>query len=110
MTNVASRTIAVAEDATVTLNKDPDEELDYTLNWAGRLNATEHISTSSFVRVDGIPFTIDLVKGTTSLDNTTTTLWLSGGEAGRVYHITNHVMTTENRKLDYTFSIQCVSR
>lgn len=75
--------------------KDPNEVLDYTINWVNRLG-TDTISTSVFT-VDS-----NLTVGSTSNTSTTTTVWLSGGTEGATGNILNRVTTTNGRTMDET--------
>jgi hypothetical protein len=84
--------------------KDPDEVLDYTLNWADRLG-DDVIDTSEWPDPpDGI--TIDSDEH----DDTVTTLWLSGGEIGITYIFTNRVVTIGGRTLDQSVKLKVKTR
>lgn len=75
--------------------KDPDEVLDYKINWAKRLGSDTIVSS-----------TWDVPSGLThgppadTFTNTTTTVWLSGGTLDAVYDITNHIVTAAGRHMD----------
>ncbi len=76
-----------------TYSKDPDETLDYIINWATHLGS-DTISSSSWVAETGI--TIDSDTNTT----TTATVWLSGGTLGQFYLVTNTIVTDGGRTLE----------
>ncbi len=105
---VAERTIAAGSDQQ--LKHDPDEVLDYEINWATQLNETEHISASTFHDQHGnLTFGL-LVMSQKSFSNTATKFWLSGGNLGQVYPITNHITTDEGREMDTTFKVEIESK
>lgn len=80
--------------------KDPDEVLDYSINWAGEDNdgpaADDVIVTSTWDVPDGL--TQDSEENT----DTTTTIWLSGGTAGETYEVVNEIVTTGGRTWNQT--------
>ncbi len=79
--------------------KDPNEVLDYQIDWADFL-AADTIVTSSWSAESGI--TVDGSSNTT----TTATVILSGGTAGNRYVVTNRIVTaggrTSDRSLTFT--------
>lgn len=83
--------------------KDPQEVLDYTLDWSERLGS-DTISTSAWsfaVDPDGA---LDI--DTDSKTSTTTTVWLSGGTLLEVYELTNHIVTAGGREMEQTCKIR----
>jgi hypothetical protein len=81
--------------------KDPDEVLDYSIDWSARMPSDDHIVTSTWPSLpSGI--TVDSDEQT----NTTTTLWLSGGTLGQSYSFTNRVVTLGGRTMDQTVTIK----
>lgn len=77
------------------IEKDPDSTTDIPFNWALDLNG-DTISTSSFVLPDG------LTSVSTSSTTTTATIFVSGGSEGRVYRVTNRIVTAGGRTWDWT--------
>jgi len=75
--------------------KDPDEVLDYKLDWSSRL-AGDLILTSTWITPD----TITAVSH--SHTDTACTLWLSGGTLGEKLRITNRIVTEGGRTMDQT--------
>lgn len=82
-------------------SKDPNEVLDYTLDWADddtpALVAGETIVT----------FTPSVVEGNVVIDSSSqaggvTTVWLSGGTAGTACKILHRVTTSAGRTYDVT--------
>jgi hypothetical protein len=76
-----------------TITKDPNAVLDYTLDWSDWLE-TDTIAASTWVVDAG------LTKDSDSFTPTTTTVWLSGGTAGRVYEALNRIVTAGGRTAD----------
>ena len=87
--------------------KDPNEVLDYTLNWAERL-VLDTIATSVW------SFALDpdnlLIIDSESETTTTTTVWLSGGTVAEVYELTNRITTAGGRTMDQTVKIKIKSK
>lgn len=84
-----------------TFQKDPDEVLDYQVNWSEWLGA-DTITTSTWTVQTGIT---DGLKTNTS---TTTTIWLSGGTAGVEYEIKNKIVTAGGRTAERSFYVAMV--
>jgi hypothetical protein len=78
-------------------HKDPDEVLDYQINWAPRLG-TDTITTSTWI-VPG-----EITQDSASKTDTATTIWLSGG-AGNL-SITNRIQTAGGRTMDQTVTLK----
>lgn len=89
-----------AEDWT----KDPNAVLDWVFDWSNWLLAGETITTSTFATTAGI--TVNSSSNTT----TNTTVWLSGGNTGQIYSVTNTVVTTGGRTDDRTITIRVKNR
>lgn len=77
--------------------KDPDDVLDYAIDWTGALNG-DTIATSVFVVAVGAGMTINSQSNTT----TSSTVWLSGGTAGTVYEVTCTITTAGARTFERT--------
>jgi len=71
-------------------SKEPSEELDYTINWARDLGKRT-IAASTWTVPPGLT-----EKGSSNTE-TTTTIWLSGGELSKTYIINNEVVTADGR-------------
>lgn len=80
-------------------DKDPDEVLDYRIDWSGRLDG-DTISASTWVVPIGI--TQDSASNTT----TSATIWLSGGTSGEQYTLTNRVTTNGGRTLEQKITLR----
>jgi hypothetical protein len=79
--------------------KDPDEILDYQIDWSDRL-FSDAIVSSVWTVPPG------LVGGAQSIAGASTVLWLSGGSLGQTYKIHNRVVTSGGRTLDQTVGLQ----
>lgn len=79
-------------------SKDPDEVLDYEVDWSARLGS-DTISTSTWAIPAGI------TRDSSSKTSTTTKIWLSGGSANTQYTLTNRIVTTAGRTHDQQISI-----
>jgi len=80
-------------------DKDPDAELDYSINWAPWLKG-DTIVASSWVVPAG------LTKTDEYFEDTRTTVWLSGGILDERYEIVNRITTTAGRIDDRTFTLR----
>lgn len=85
--------------------KDPNEVLDYQVDWTDRLVASETISTSTFT----------VVTGTVSIDSSSqasgvATVWLSGGTDGEHCVILNRVVTNQGRTYDQSVKLRIRSK
>jgi hypothetical protein len=85
-------------------DKDPNEVLDYQLRWTKRIPDGDAITSSTWVLPDGI------TKQSDTFTDTTTTIWLTGGEDGETYTLTNRVVTTEGRTMDQSVSLKVKER
>ena len=72
--------------------KDPDAVLDYPMDWSDWLASGATIAASTWEADTGIT----KVRDTKTADRTV--VWLSGGEAGENYVVTNHVTDSDGRE------------
>jgi hypothetical protein len=77
--------------------KDPNEVLDFQIDWSARLASDETISTSSWT-ITGADSV--LVEDSNDIDDTNTIIWLSAGTLGERYLLTNRITTTGGRTMD----------
>jgi len=82
--------------------KDPDAELDYSVDWTDFLT-NENVISSSWVILPA-----DLTEISSSFTTTKATIFVSGGVAGRSYTLTNSIVTNSTipRKDDRTIIIK----
>lgn len=79
--------------------KDPNDVLDYTIDWATWLATGDTITVSTFTVPTG------LTKQSESNTTTFATVWLTGGTAGVEYVVTNHVTSAAGRQEDQTIIV-----
>ena len=81
--------------------KDPNDVVDYTINWTRYLSrVVDTIIASEWIVPDGIN------KETDTSNDTSATVWLSGGTAGSRYKLTNRIVTVGGRTLDKSITIK----
>lgn len=84
--------------------KDPDERVDYGINW--RFRDDDQIVSSTWTVQDGLTKVVDPVSGILHpFTNTTTTVWVTGGTPGN-YTAHNRITTLKGRIRDKTIIIQ----
>lgn len=82
-------------------NKDPDEVLDYQIDWSSRLGDSDTISSSSWPTIPA-----GITKDSDSKTDTVTTIWLSGGTLDETYELTNRIVTIGGRTMDQSVKIK----
>jgi hypothetical protein len=80
--------------------KDPDEVLDYEIDWTKRLDG-DTIATSVFEVAVG-----DAVVDSDSNTTTATTVWLSGGTLDETCEVLNRITTAGGRTMDQTVKLK----
>jgi hypothetical protein len=83
--------------------KDPNEVLDYELDWSIRLEA-DTITTSTWTVPAGI------TMNSSSHTTTVSVIWLSGGVEGASYEILNRIVTAGGRTMDQTVKLKIRSK
>lgn len=88
--------------------KDPEEVLDYSIDWSGILASGEIIDTSTWA-IDSTQSTptLEIDEGLTSNDDTSATVWVSGGTHRIVYALINTVTTDQTRTYERVIKIHC---
>lgn len=84
-------------------DKDPDEVLDYEIDWSDRLG-TDTIATSTWT----VP--VGLTEGTSDINGAKTFVFLSGGTDGARYRITNRVVTAGLRTMEQSVHLRITAR
>ena len=79
--------------------KDPAAVLDYRVDWSDWLQQGETITDSTVTAETGVTVDSD------AHDDTTATVWLSGGALQANYKVTNHITTSAGRQDERTFVI-----
>lgn len=104
--------------------KDPDEILDYDIDWTSRLYSESELAQveagATVVPADTIAsstFTLpaqtgtnQLVANSTANTTTATKVWLAGGVEGSVYLVLNRVVTAGGRTMDQTVKLKIKSK
>ena len=83
--------------------KDPDEVLDYKIDWEDWLG-TDTIIASTWVATTGLTIDSDSFTSTYSI------VVLSGGTLNNKYFVTNHITTASGREDDRTITIICTNK
>jgi hypothetical protein len=107
---LASRTVSAAMDSSSVAvpppltwpPKDPDETLDYGLDWTGRLEG-DSIETSEWLQ-PAAPVPIV----TAWYDGTRSKIWLRGGDPGATYFVVNKINTTGGCTMRQTVKITII--
>lgn len=84
--------------------KDPNSVLDFLSDWTGWLAEGETIAALSVIVPTGI------TKDSDTHDDTSATVWLSGGSAGNTYAVTFRITTNQARTDDRTIKIYVTER
>lgn len=96
--------------------KDPDEVLDFDIDWASRLLSADEIAAGTTTPADAIAssqFTLPagtLVANSSSYSSTRTKVWLSGGDDGLSYAVLNRIVTAGGRTMDQTVKLKVKSK
>ena len=80
-------------------DKDPDETLDFTIDWSDWLVDSDTISSSAW----DVP--VGITEVSKSNDTTTAWIFLSGGTDGAEYKLTNTIVTAGGRTAQRTIQI-----
>lgn len=87
--------------------KDPNSVLDYKFSWASWLATGETIASKT-VTVSPTGLTAD--SSTITDTNTSVTVWLSGGTAGKTYDVACKIVTSASRTDERTMRIVVENR
>jgi len=89
-----------------TFVKDPDATLDYSFDWGPWL-VTDVIASSTWsINNSGL----SIVGASEDYDDTTTTVFLTGGADGEKYEVTNRITTAASRTDERTILIRVRQR
>lgn len=86
-------------------NKDPDEHLDYGLDWSDVMRNDEDTIESSDWSVAGADDALGISPASFDEGAHVTALWLSGGTVGETYLLTNTIVTAGGRVYERTAEI-----
>ncbi len=92
------------------ITKDPDADLDYSIDWTAWFTGAETISTSTWT---AYPTDITMHSDGLDVSNKIATVWLSGGSLANPrggYEITNRIVTTASRTEERSIRVFMVQR
>jgi hypothetical protein len=85
--------------------KDPDEVLDYGVDWTKQMTRdADAINSSTWIVPTGI------TQDSADYSPTMTKIWTSGGTAGQTYDLVNRIVTVANRTFDQTCRLKVRDR
>lgn len=85
--------------------KDPEERIDYGINWRFRDN--DEIVSSTWTVQSGLTKVADPVSGIVDpFTSNSTIVWVTGGTAGSSYTALNRITTLKGRIRDKTITIR----
>lgn len=87
-------------------SKDPNDVLDYDVDWSRRLDSGDTISTATFSLTTDAGLTIASQSNTTTVAK----VWLSGGTAALTGEILCRIVTANGRTMDQSVSLPIASR
>lgn len=85
--------------------KDPNEVLDFNVNWQATLSTGETITTSTVTVVEG-----SVIIDSQSASNGVVTVWLSGGVEGETCVLLNRIITSQGRTYDQSVRLRIKSK
>jgi hypothetical protein len=86
--------------------KDPDEVLDYQIDWSDRLSGDTLLTSDWTISGDDSV----LVEDSNSISGDSTIIWLSAGTLAETYDLLNRVTTTGGRTMDQTVKLKIRSK
>lgn len=84
--------------------KTPDEVKDYSFDWSKDIGSDLIVNPAGSTWTVS-PSDINITQSSLAANGTLTTVWLSGGTAGKVYQVKNLVVTTAGRSLTKVFRL-----
>lgn len=84
--------------------KDPNEVLDFEVDWTARIGSSDAIDTVTWTMPAGITKDDQTVSGKVAI------IWISGGTEGQSYNVGCRVETTGGRIYDETIVLPVRSR
>lgn len=82
--------------------KDPQSTLDYSVDWSDWVSTGDDIITSVWTLSTITGDTAPISNEDTNLSSNVATVWISGGQLGKIYTVTNTI-TTDNGLIDERF-------
>ena len=95
------------------LYKDPDERSDFHIEWQAALQDGDYVISSTWIVPVGLASSAPSIHVANELDLAgrprqvqRTTVFLEGGESGKIYTVTNRIATARGRQLDRSFELR----
>lgn len=88
-----------------TFTQDPQDRLDYEVDWADWLPTGDTVIASAWASSDPV-----LVLEDDAFTTTSAVVFVSGGTLGQSYLVTNHIETGQGREKDQTLKIKIKSQ
>lgn len=85
------------------VQKDPQEVVDFRVDWAAKLGS-DTLESSSWSATSGVTVV------TSSFGDQAAIVWVSGGTAGSTYTLTNTVVTADGRTLEQSIYLEVVEQ
>lgn len=85
------------------IEKDPDEDLDYTLNW--NKPGDSYLGSDTIATVLSWTITSGITGHDQTSTTTTTTTWLAGGTDGVTYTVAVKIRTVGGRTVERSFRV-----
>jgi hypothetical protein len=89
--------------------KDPQELIDYSINWANQLATAETITLSTWA-YSGDPDNTPLLLSSPTISGSVTTIWMNNGTNDTKYTITNTIDTSGGRKMEQSVYLRMRTR
>lgn len=87
------------------IEQTPAELLDWSIDYTCKNLGTDTIVSS--VWAGSAP---DFTLSNPSYTPTTTTIWITGGQPGNIYYITNTITTANGRQIQKTINYNCIAQ
>jgi hypothetical protein len=94
----------------LTIEKDPEAQLTYTLDWVNWLPAGDSLSAVDFTIAARVNDPDPLLEVSSGLQGTKTYIELSDGQEGKTYNVTAEVTTTDGLVDRRFFRVKVLNR
>ena len=85
--------------------KDPNEILDFFIDWSKRIDRDDSIESTTFTITEGT-----VVVESFSATGKIATVWLSGGQDGEIIPVLNRIITAGGRSMEQTILLEIASK
>ena len=94
----------------MTYDHDPNAVLDYAIDWSAWLDTGETLTASTWAIAPSGGITQTGAPAASFTAAGVATIWLTGGTAGTLYKVTNHITTSAGRQDDRSITIRPLNR